>query len=89
MGSVPQGQRLAAVVTFDVDYVKSMGNLLAYRDLLVREGIPATFFLQTKYYRDFQDEGFFNDRTLAAMDALVAAGMEIASHSVSHSDMYA
>tara|TARA_B100001059_G_scaffold15579_4_gene12714 strand:+ start:2239 stop:4104 length:1866 start_codon:yes stop_codon:yes gene_type:complete len=89
IGSVPQGQRLAAVVTFDVDYVKSMGNLLAYRDLLVREGIPATFFLQTKYYRDFQDEGFFNDRTLAAMDALVAAGMEIASHSVSHSDMYA
>jgi len=89
IGSVPQGQRLAAVVTFDVDYVESMGNLLAYRDLLVREGVPATFFLQTKYYRDFQDEGFFNDRTLAAMDALVAAGMEIASHSVSHSDMYA
>ncbi|RSH64801.1 polysaccharide deacetylase family protein [Stutzerimonas stutzeri] len=89
IGSVPQGQRLAAVVTFDVDYVESMVNLLAYRDLLVREGVPATFFLQTKYYRDFQDEGFFNDRTLAAMDALVAAGMEIASHSVSHSDMYA
>jgi peptidoglycan/xylan/chitin deacetylase (PgdA/CDA1 family) len=89
LGSVPQGRRLAAVVTFDVDYVDSMGNLLAYRDLLVREGVPATFFIQTKYYRDFQDEGFFNDRTLAAMDALVTAGMEIASHSVSHSDMYA
>ncbi|MCQ4317840.1 polysaccharide deacetylase family protein [Stutzerimonas zhaodongensis] len=89
MASVPEGRQLAAVVTFDVDYVESMGNLLAYRDLLVREGVPATFFLQTKYYRDFQDEGFFNDRTLAALDALVEAGMEIASHSVSHSDMYA
>ncbi|MCQ4258958.1 polysaccharide deacetylase family protein [Stutzerimonas stutzeri] len=89
IASVPEGRQLAAVVTFDVDYVESMGNLLAYRDLLVREGVPATFFLQTKYYRDFQDEGFFNDRTLIAMDALVEAGMEIASHSVSHSDMYA
>lgn len=89
LGTVPQGQQLAAVVTFDVDYVASMDNLLAYRDLLVRESVPATFFLQTKYYRDFQDEGFFNDRTLAAVDALVKADMEIASHSVSHSDMYA
>ena len=89
LGTVPQGKQLAAVITFDVDYVASMDNLLAYRDLLVRERVPATFFLQTKYYRDFQDEGFFNDRTLAAVDALVAAGMEIASHSVSHSDMYA
>jgi len=89
LGSVPQGRQLAAIVTLDVDYVNSMGNLLAYRDLLAREGVPATFFIQTKYYRDFQDEGFFNDRTLAAVDALGEAGMEIASHSVSHSDMYA
>ncbi|WP_037022322.1 polysaccharide deacetylase family protein [Pseudomonas saudiphocaensis] len=89
LGTVPQGQQLAALVTFDVDYVASMDNLLAYRELLMREGVPATFFLQTKYYRDFQDEGFFNDRTLAAVDALVKADMEIASHSVSHSDMYA
>jgi len=89
LGTVPHGRELAAVITFDVDYVASMDNLLAYRDLLVREGVQATFFLQTKYYRDFQDEGFFNDRTLAAVDALVDAGMEIASHSVSHSDMYA
>lgn len=51
--------------------------------------MPATFFIQTKYYRDFQDEGFFNDRTLEAITELQSAGMEIASHSVSHSDMYA
>ena len=89
LDTVPQGKSLAAVVTFDVDYVQSMEHLAVYRDLLLRLGVPATFFIQTKYYRDFQDEGFFNDRTLQAIDGLRQSGMEIASHSVSHSDMYA
>lgn len=89
LGTVPGGQSVAAVVTFDVDYVQSMEHLVAYRELLQRMQVPATFFIQTKYYRDFQDEGFFNDRTLEAVAALQRAGMEIASHSVSHSDMYA
>ena len=89
LGTVPDGRSLAAVVTFDVDFVQSMEHLTAYRDLLQRMQVPATFFIQTKYYRDFQDEGFFNDRTLEAITELQRAGMEIASHSVSHSDMYA
>jgi peptidoglycan/xylan/chitin deacetylase (PgdA/CDA1 family) len=87
--AAPEGKRLAAVVSFDVDYVDSMEHLKAYQDLLLRLEVPATFFIQTKYYRDFQDEGFFNDRTLGMIDSLQRAGMEIASHSVSHSDMYA
>ena len=89
LGTVPDGKSLAAVVTFDVDYVQSMEHLTAYRDLLRQMQVPATFFIQTKYYRDFQDEGFFNDRTLEAIAELQRAGMEIASHSVSHSDMSA
>lgn len=89
LDTVPEGKPLAAVVTFDVDFVQSMEHLLVYRDLLKRLQVPATFFIQTKYYRDFQDEGFFNDRTLEAIAELQRAGMEIASHSVSHSDMYA
>lgn len=89
LGTVPDGKSLAAVVTFDVDYVQSMEHLMAYRDSLRQVQVPATFFIQTKYYRDFQDEGFFNDRTLEAVAERQRAGMEIASHSVSHSDMYA
>lgn len=89
LDAAPEGKQLAAVVTFDVDYVDSMEHLKAYQDLLARLQVPATFFIQTKYYRDFQDEGFFNDRTLKMIDNLERAGMEIASHSVSHSDMYA
>lgn len=89
LDTVPDGKSLSAVVTFDVDFVQSMEHLMAYRDLLRQMQVPATFFIQTKYYRDFQDEGFFNDRTLEAVAELQRAGMEIASHSVSHSDMYA
>jgi len=87
--TVPDGKSLSAVVTFDVDFVQSMEHLAVYRDLLQRLHVPATFFIQTKYYRDFQDEGFFNDRTLETLGQLQRAGMEIGSHSVSHSDMYA
>lgn len=89
LGSAPEGKPLAAVVTFDVDFVQSMEHLMVYRDLLQRLDVPATFFIQTKYYRDFQDEGFFNDRTLKMIAELQRTGMEVASHSVSHSDMYA
>lgn len=89
LDSVPEGKPLAAVVTFDVSFVQSMEHLRVYKDLLKRLHVPATFFIQTKYYRDFQDEGFFNDRTLEAITELQSAGMVIASHSVSHSDMYA
>nr|WP_272889337.1 polysaccharide deacetylase family protein [Stutzerimonas stutzeri] len=89
LDTAPQGKQLAAAVTFDVDYVDSMEHLLAYRDLLQRQQVPGTFFIQTKYYRDYQDEGFFNDRTLEMIDELRRSGMEIASHSVSHTDMYA
>lgn len=89
LGSAPDGKPLAAAVTFDVDFVQSMEHLMVYRDLLRRLDVPATFFIQTKYYRDFQDEGFFNDRTLQMISELQRTGMEVASHSVSHSDMYA
>lgn len=87
--TVPDGQKLSAVVSFDVDYVKSMTNMAAYRDLLVKDGLPATFFVQAKYYRDYFDSGFFNDISVGLLRELRQAGMEIASHSVAHSDMFA
>lgn len=87
--TVPEGRRLSAVVSFDVDYVKSMTNMAAYRDLLVKDGLPATFFVQAKYYRDYFDSGFFNDASVGLLRELHQAGMEIASHSVAHSDMFA
>jgi peptidoglycan/xylan/chitin deacetylase (PgdA/CDA1 family) len=52
-------------------------------------GYGATYFLQTKYFRDFFDEVFFDERTPQLMASLESLGMELASHSVSHSDVFA
>ena len=86
---VPAGRDLSVVVTLDVDYAHSMQNMAAYHDLFNRHDIGATFFIQTKYFRDFQDQGFFNDASLSLLRDLSAGGMEIGSHTVSHTDMYA
>lgn len=87
--TVPEGRRLSAVMSFDIDYVKSVGNMMAYRDLLKSNEVPATFFVQAKYYRDYFDSGFFNDESVDLLRSLQGSGMEIASHSVAHSDMFA
>lgn len=87
--TVPDGKRIAAVMSFDVDYVKSMAQLAPYRDLLERNQVPATFFVQAKYYRDYFDSGFFNDKSVGMLRELSKAGMEIASHSVAHTDVFA
>ncbi len=86
---VPEGRGIAAVVSFDIDYVQSMRNMAAYRAALDAFGAPGTFFIQTKYFRDYFDQGFFNDTTLGLVRDLTASGMEIASHSVSHTDVFA
>lgn len=89
LNTVPNGQELAAVVSFDVDYVHSLEHVPAYREMLTRLEVPATFFIQTKYYRDFQDQGFFNDSSLQTLTDLGRAQMEVGSHSVSHTDVFA
>ncbi|QIF01730.1 polysaccharide deacetylase family protein [Roseimicrobium sp. ORNL1] len=87
--TVPEGKSISAVISLDIDYVKSMANMTAYRDLLVKNEVPATFFIQAKYYRDYFDTGFFNDDTVGLLRSLHESGMEIASHSVAHTDVFA
>lgn len=87
--TVPEGKRVAAILSFDIDYAKSVSHLKAYEDLLVKNGVPATFFVQAKYYRDYFDSGFFNDESVDLLRALQRNGMEIASHSVAHTDVFA
>ena len=59
-----------------------LSNMLSSR---IRQIIPATYFIQTKYMKDFNDKIFFNDDNLVHLRALQNLNVEIASHSVSHS----
>ncbi|HEU0004733.1 MAG TPA: hypothetical protein VFS12_01975, partial [Terriglobia bacterium] len=47
-----------------------------------------TYFIQTKYIRDYHDAVFFNDQGVALLRELAGRNMEVASHSVSHSQVF-
>ncbi len=87
--TVPEGKRLSVIISHDVDYSGSLSNSLAYARYERSAEVSATYFMQTKYYRDYFDEVFFDDNTEKLLARLSDLGMEIASHSVSHTDQFA
>ncbi|CUW41617.1 conserved protein of unknown function (Glycoside hydrolase/deacetylase, beta/alpha-barrel 289-560) [Magnetospirillum sp. XM-1] len=84
LSTVPQGKPLSVIVSHDIDYTRSLENALAYAAFERSRGITATYFMQVKYVRDWNDDVFFTDKGVRMLRDLRATGMEIASHSVSH-----
>jgi Polysaccharide deacetylase len=89
LGTVPDGKPIAVMITHDIDYTRSVDNSQAYADFEHSQGILATYFVQTKYIRDWNDDVFFNDAEAPRLRHLLAMGMELASHSVAHSRQFA
>ena len=88
LDSVPQGKELATILTHDIDYGISLTNAVEYAKYEAEQGLRATYFVQTKYVRDWNDDVFFNLGSQAPLEKLKNLGMEIASHSVSHSRVF-
>jgi hypothetical protein len=88
LGTVPHGKSLALVITHDIDYARSIDHALAFAALERQRGITATYFLQTKYIKDYDDQIFFSEAEMPAVRRLAGLGMEVASHSVSHSGAF-
>ena len=88
LGTVPDGKRLSIVLTHDIDYTRSVNNSLIYAQYQKSQGIAGTYFIQTKYVRDWNDEVFFNTEGAAKVKQLADMGMEVASHSVAHSRVF-
>lgn len=89
LGTVPGGRPLAVMLTHDVDYSASIRNAQAYAAGAAARQVRATFFVQAKYVRDWNDDSFFDAEGLAQVRQLQAQGGEIASHSVAHSPTFA
>jgi hypothetical protein len=87
-GSVPSGKMVTVLITHDVDTKVAMQNSLLYGELERSHGIKATYYLQTKYIRDGQDESFFDFDHIPYIAALKRMGAEIGSHSVSHTPFF-
>lgn len=64
LGTVPFGKSISILLTHDIDFQESMANAVAFARLEKRAGVAGTYFVQTKYVRDFYDVAFFNDDNL-------------------------
>lgn len=84
----PAGKQVSILLTHDVDYGRSVDNSLAYAKALTDRGMKGTFFIQTKYLKDYNDEVFFDDRTVPLIAGLARRGMDVGSHTVAHSRMF-
>lgn len=85
LATAPSGKDLSIILTHDVDYTRSVINSQAYAELLRSHGLHGTFFIQTKYVKDWNDDIFFNDKTVPMLRRLKDEGMELGSHTVAHS----
>ena len=87
--TAPDGFPLSVIISHDVDYSGSLANSIAYAEYERSMNYGATYFMQTKYFQDYFDEIFFDDRTSELLNTLKEMGMELGSHSVCHTDMLA
>ena len=87
--TAPFNNPTSVLIGHDVDASVSMANCPAYAAFERREGIRTTYFIQTNYIHDYNDAAFFNQRGAEITQQLEQAGMEVASHSVSHSRNFA
>lgn len=88
IATAPAGREGSLILTHDVDFTRSVANAPLYAEAIRSRNLSATFFIQTKVIRDWNDDVFFNDDNLAPLRD-VARHMEIGSHSVSHSRTFA
>lgn len=85
IGTVPFGKSLTVLLTHDIDYTKSMENAIAYAEYEKSQGITGTYFIQTKYVRDYNDDVFFNEHGVGLLKQLAGLGVDLGSHTVAHS----
>ena len=84
--TTPSDKDVSILLTHDVDFTSAVKSAALYASSLAAAGAHATFFMQTKYVRDYNDDVFFNAAALPQMASVLRSGMEIGSHSVSHSN---
>ncbi|MBY0265242.1 MAG: polysaccharide deacetylase family protein [Burkholderiales bacterium] len=88
LATVPRGRKLSVVLTYDIDYTHSLANAAAYAEAARKAGVSGTHFVQTKYIRDWNDDAFLTPASAPNLQRIAGLGMEIGSHSVSHSRVF-
>lgn len=83
--TVPEGRDVSILFTHDIDAQSAARNSRLYAETLKDAGASGTFFIQTKYMKDWNDVPFFNPTAVEDVSTLVNMGMDVGSHTVAHS----
>ncbi len=86
--TVPDGKEVSILFTHDIDAQTAAANSRVYAQTLKEAGANGTFFIQTKYMKDWNDVPFFNPTAVRDVRQLVDMGMDVASHTVAHSRVF-
>ncbi len=84
VATLPGDHSLAVMLTHDIDTSDSVSNAMLYAEAEHVAGVPATYFVQTKYTSDAQESAFWGTGAFEALAKMRSLGMEVASHSVAH-----
>ena len=82
--TTPDGLSGALIITHDVDYSKSVLNMLPYAKAEKAHGFGATYFVQAKTVHDIEDYAFYDARAKQIVATVAAEGGDIGSHTVAH-----
>ncbi len=88
ISTAPSGREVSILFTHDIDARTSPRNAVRYAEALKARGLTGTFFVQTKYMKDYNDQAFFNPDTVPYIRELVDMGMDVGSHTVAHSRVF-
>ena len=82
--TTPDGLAGALIITHDVDYIKSVYNMLPYAKAESDHHFSSTFFVQAKTVHDIEDYAFFDQRAKQIVATVAREGADIGSHTVAH-----
>ena len=85
IGTAPAPYSGSLILTHDLDAGQALSDSVKLAKDLHARGVAASFFMQTKYIRDWNDDAFFQREAIPQLNELASLGMEVGSHSVSHS----
>lgn len=88
LSPTPHGKDVTILMTHDIDFARSIANAPTYAAVEYVAGVPATYFIQTKYVKDYSDDYFLDPARSVYLQQLLALGMEVGSHSVAHSLLF-
>jgi len=88
LGTIPNGERTAFLLSHDIDAQTSFKNSVDFAALEKRYGVRSTFFINTKYFSDEKDIGYYDKNGIAFLKKVMELGGDIGSHSVSHSSLF-